>query len=226
MAGKRSAYGEARITAFTLWNGPRDIELVHDDEITFYGWNLLGLAARYPSYVSKELKLESRLAYANLFDESQAEVIVRGCWLDKEIMLGPLQNRSSELSVDIPGRFVAISRDEIEALLSQVVGIQVPIGAVSTSNDELQVRKLRVKEDYTLSTFEKTWQSDDQSHELLNAAWDRAWVALGQLLDDGPAIESKRIRESWLTDASPTGIVYASSKYDPNAFAWVVPDDR
>jgi hypothetical protein len=221
VAEARSLRGQARVRAFALWEGPQNVEVIRDGEIAFFGWNLLGLTARYPSYPAKTLMLESRLVYANLFDETQAEVVVRGCWLDNEIILAPLQHQPSESPVAIPCRFVAVPREEIEALIGPIVGLTVPIGAVSDSNVELQVRKLLVRQDYTLCTFEKTWQSDDQSHELLNHTWNQAWAKLGMLLSEHPPLDSTDVKEYFLpTDTQSLQTAYDPSTYNPFLGSW------
>lgn len=191
-------FGTVRVRALAILHGPADITLQQSSAEGFYGWPLLNLEAQE----GRKDRIESRIVYANLFDEEQATAVLRSVFWDGEAARTVYRQREQPFRLSLPARFVLVSVQQAREWLSQFDNASTVINDAIGEEDTVIIRRLRIERDYKSTVFEKVWQAQDKSHETLNQRWDQVWSYMTESLQTGPLI-SDADEDFWL--ARPWG---------------------
>lgn len=202
-----------REQALRLWEGAPSIALDDLDGEPFYGWNVLSLAARF----DYPFRLESRIAYANLFDEEQPGAIVRAVTWDSRVTHRAISELRQHAPLVVPARFVRVPVESVREWLAVFKDLTITMEQTLVEDTTVPIRRVRLEWEYTSCVWEKIWQDPGPQHATLVAAWTAAWERMGDALRTHPQLEAATINEDFDV-TMPDRSVYDASGYDP---AWL-----
>lgn len=182
---RQSVYGVVRREAFAILRGPSSVEVKDEfGEVSFWGWPTLSLEVR----VGRPVRIESRLVYANLLDDSQDTVVLRAATWNAGATLQGMQDHGPNYRLALPARFVQLPTGELRAWLAEFDTVTVAIKGTPQDDDDIPIRRIRIEYDYFACIFEKVWQIRDADSARLNQTWELIWDRLTQQLLTAPAI--------------------------------------
>lgn len=208
------SYGLERVRAGGTLRGPANITLQQSSEKGFYGWPLLSLEAQE----GRTDRIESRIIYANLFNEEQATAVLRSVYWDGEIARKAYRQKEQPFQLYLPARFVQMPTQQVREWLSQFDGASTIVNDAIGEDDTIIIRRLRIERDYKASVFEKIWQVQDESHAALNQRWNQVWQHMTESLSKvESAIRISDVDEDfWL---GRPWVRYDMEKWQPNQLA-------
>lgn len=179
-------YGDFRVQAQAIWNGPVDIESRSGDGEPFYGWRTLHLEARS----AESDQLETRIVYANLLDISQHYVIMRAVHWNGGRIKASIKQTGSTPPLILPARFVKLPAEQLRSWLSEFDGLEVTIRTALPISQLGAIKRLRIEMDYKTCVFEEIWQTKNDHHILLDQKWAAVWEHMTEILQERSGILS------------------------------------
>jgi len=204
-------YGTVRVRAQAVLHGPANITVRQLCGEGFYGWPVLTLEAQ----ASQADKVESRIVYANPFNEGQHVAVLRSVYWDGEAARKAYREQGQRLKLSMPARFVQIPADQVREWVSQFDGVGIVINDAVGESGTVDIRRLRIERDYKSSVFEKIWQMQDADHALLNRRWGHVWQHMTDALESKPLIPDPD-EDFWL---GRPWFVYDMQGYQPGQLA-------
>lgn len=204
-------HGEMLDHVFPLWYGPRGLEAAAIDGERFYGWSVLSLAVRF----AYPILLESRIAYAHLFDEEQQTAILRAVSWDDRVAQRAIRAHGQQAPLQVPARFVRVPLDQLRSWLTAFKDLTITADQVLVEETSIPIRRLRVEWEYTSCVIEKVWKGDATAHATLLAAWTGVWEQMGAALRTAPQLAAQEIEELFYA-TQPDTSVYTAQEYRPD----------
>lgn len=197
--------------ALRVWEGAPSIEVRQLGDDLFYGWSVLALAARF----NWPLRIESRIVYANLFDQEQHTAFLRAVSWDYGIAHQAISELRENAPLAVPVRFVEVPLPQLREWLTTFKDLTITAEQTVVHDATLPIRRLRVEWEYTSCVLEKIWQEQGPQHEALLTAWSQVWAAMSNTLRTFPQLETSMVDEDF-SSVQPDRSVYAPQDYDPD----------
>jgi hypothetical protein len=205
-----SPFAAIRVEACAIWRGPKNIEVSDSEGVSFYGWPTLSLEVT----TGQTDRVESRTMYANLFDDLQHFAILRAVNWDGRLIKKTVVEQGENFKLMLPARFVKIPVEWARTWLSEFDGMNVAINEVLSDDNTVDIRRLRIEQDYKTCVFEKIWQTHNSSYAPLNQKWDGVWRQMTGALTNEPLVTDFD-EDFWFVNPE---IVYDLQTYQPDWF--------
>lgn len=179
-AKQKSSFSTVRLLAWKVWEGPEYISWQEDLE-PHGGWPVLSLEIT----AADKDQIDSRIIYADLFDETQNSAILRAVYWDGVSARKAVRTEGEDFIPIIPAKLVHFDVQELEAWLTELNGIEILIPGKCERVSTEDIKKLRTSVDYKSCTFELVWQSNEERLDVLNNKWKSIWQKMSEALKRG-----------------------------------------
>ncbi len=201
-----------RSQIFSMWRGAEEAVIPGAKDYEFYGWRTLGLDVRVDHKGSRP-EFEARIVYANLYDETQENAILRAVYWNNDAERARLAEEGMNYRLGVPARFVWVPHSVLNSWIETLHGVNTDVATKPGVDPFLPIRRLLVKADYKTSVFEKVWEYQESNTSALDLAWKEIWNKMGDALSNGTPLTS-RLEEAF--EPSLPHPFYDLESYQPN----------
>ena len=177
MTKNQSPFSAVRLRTRWAWVGPEYLSWEEDSE-PYAGMPVISLSL---TSFDKD-QIDSRVVYADMFDESQESAILRAAYWNGDPIRKAVRDEGTDFTPVIPVKFVRIDIKELNTWLIELDGLRVQIPSKCERVPTEDIRSLRTSVDYKSCIFEFVWQSNEKRLETLNNKWNSIWQKMSDAL--------------------------------------------